>query len=56
MNTTQVREQLGEPERQFLIDGKPVWHYSYPGVGSGSIMFSTAGQVIGAQNPPFSFW
>jgi len=56
LNHAQVRERLGEPDRQFTIDGKAVWHYSYPGVGSGSVMFSTSGLVIGAQHPPFSFW
>ena len=56
MSTAQVRERLGEPARQFAIDGKPVWYYSYPGVGNGSVMFSTNGQVAGAQNPPFGFW
>lgn len=56
MNNAQVRERLGEPARQFTIDGKPVWYYSYPGVGNGSVMFSANGRVVGAQNPPFGFW
>lgn len=56
MNQPQVRERLGDPDRELKIDGKPVWHYSYPGVGSGSVVFSVVGRVIGVQQPPFSFW
>ena len=56
MSNAQVRELLGEPARQFTIDGKPIWYYSYPGVGNGSVMFSAKGQVVGSQNPPFGFW
>jgi hypothetical protein len=56
MNETQVRAQLGEPARRFTIDGKPVWYYSYPGVGNGSVMFSATGKVVGTQHPPFRFW
>jgi hypothetical protein len=55
MNPAQVREQLGEPVRRFVIDGKPVWYYSYPGVGNGSVMFSADGEIVGKQKPPFGF-
>jgi hypothetical protein len=56
MNSAEIRSRLGEPAQQFTIDGKPVWYYSYPGVGNGSVMFSVGGQVLGAQHPPFGFW
>lgn len=56
MNMAAVRERLGEPASEFTIDNKSVWYYSYTGVGNGSVMFSTGGEVIGAQNPPFGFW
>jgi predicted component of type VI protein secretion system len=56
MDAAQVRALLGEPAQEFPIDSKPVWQYVYPGLGTGSVMFSVDGAVIGAQNPPFSFW
>lgn len=56
MTQADVRERLGQPAREFTIDNKSVWYYSYPGTGNGSVLFSASGLVIGTQNPPFSFW
>lgn len=42
---------LGKPERVMRINGDLVWYYVYPGLGPGSVFFSTAGKVTAAQPP-----
>jgi hypothetical protein len=57
MSGEEIRGLLGKPSREFTLDGKPVWYYSYPGIGNGSVMFSRDGQTVaGWQHPPFGFW
>jgi hypothetical protein len=57
MSSEEVSKRLGAPTREFTLDGKPVWYYSYPGVGNGSVIFSRDGHsVAGWQHPPFGFW
>lgn len=57
MSSEEVSKRLGAPSREFTLDGKPVWYYSYPGVGNGSVIFSRDGHsVAGWQHPPFGFW
>lgn len=57
MSGEKIRELLGTPSREFTLDGKPVWYYSYPGIGNGSVMFSRDGHTVaGWQHPPFGFW
>jgi hypothetical protein len=57
MNGEQIRQLLGAPTREFALDGKPVWYYSYPGIGNGSVLFGRdGGAVVGWQHPPFGFW
>jgi hypothetical protein len=57
MSSEEIRKLLGTPSREFTLDGKPVWYYSYPGIGNGSVMFSRDGRTVaGWQHPPFGFW
>jgi hypothetical protein len=61
MSGEDIRKLLGAPSREFTIDGKPVWYYSYPGLGRGSVLFSRKGHTVtGWQHPPlglgFGFW
>jgi hypothetical protein len=57
MSSEEIRKLLGTPSREFAIDGKPVWYYSYPGIGNGSVMFSRDGHTVaGWQHPPYGFW
>ncbi len=57
MSEAQVRDRLGTPARIFTLAGKTIWYFSYEGVGSGSVAFSTHSQkVIDWQAPPFGFW
>ncbi len=57
MSDEQIRQLLGAPAREFTLNGQPVWYYTYPGVGNGSVMFGRDGhKVVGWQHPPFGFW
>jgi hypothetical protein len=57
MSSEEIRKLLGTPSREFALDGKPIWYYSYPGIGNGSVMFSRDGNsVAGWQHPPYGFW
>ena len=57
MSGGEIRELLGAPSREYAIDGKPVWYYTYPGIGNGSVLFSRHGHTVaGWQHPPFGFW
>jgi hypothetical protein len=50
-----VLRALGEPSRRGVIDGRPVWFYAYPGLGSGSVFFTDARRVTSLQ-APFGGW
>ena len=57
MSSEEIGKLLGTPSRELTLDGKPVWYYSYPGIGNGSVMFSRDGHTVaGWQHPPFGFW
>jgi hypothetical protein len=57
LSSEEIRKLLGTPSREFTLDGKPVWYYSYPGIGNGSVMFSRDGHTVaGWQHPPYGFW
>ncbi len=56
MSMDQVRATLGNPSHKLLIDGKQVWRYSYPNVGSGSVLFDSGGHAAGWQQPPRGWW
>jgi SmpA / OmlA family len=51
MNREQVRETLGPPSKEMLINGKVVWYYVYSGLGAGSIFFKDDGHVSSSQPP-----
>jgi hypothetical protein len=57
MSSEDIRKLLGTPSREFTLDGKPVWYYSYAGIGNGSVMFNRDGHTVAAwQHPPFGLW
>jgi hypothetical protein len=61
MSTEDIRKLLGSPSRELTLDGKPVWYYVYPGMGSGSVLFGRESHTVtGWQHPPlgsgFGFW
>lgn len=51
MTGREVEEAIGEPAAKLTIDGRPVWYYSYAGVGRGSVMFDGGGRVSSLQAP-----
>ena len=46
---------LGAPEREMRINRDLVWYYVYPGIGRGSVFFSTEDKVTAVQ-PPAAGW
>lgn len=56
MTLQETEALLGRPDRTVQLPGKTVWHYSYPDIGSGSVVFAADGSVIDWQTPPFSTW
>jgi SmpA / OmlA family len=55
--TTQVVETLlGRPHRTMTVNTQTVWYYSYPDIGSGSVVFAQDGSVVDWQTPPFNTW
>ncbi len=51
MSQDEVATLLGAPSRQFMIDGRRVWYYAYPGIGRGSVFFTGKGRVSSRQSP-----
>jgi hypothetical protein len=53
LNQTQddVRNLLGAPTKEMLINGKTVWYYHYAGWGAGSVFFRGDGRVSSSQPP-----
>jgi hypothetical protein len=61
MTTDDIKKLLGPPSRAFTLDGRPVWYYSYPGLGNGSVLFGRESHTVTSwQQPPlgfgFGFW
>ena len=56
MSTESVEALLGRPHRTIPVNTQTVWYYSYPDIGSGSVVFAEDGTVIDWQTPPFSTW
>ncbi|MBI1817612.1 MAG: hypothetical protein HYR72_21760 [Deltaproteobacteria bacterium] len=56
MSLQQVEALIGRPERTMNVSANTVWYYSYPDVGSGSVVFAADGSVIDWQHPPFNTW
>jgi hypothetical protein len=51
MTQAAVKESLGPPTREMLINGKTVWYYYYAGLGAGSVFFRGDGRVSSSQPP-----
>jgi hypothetical protein len=51
MTRENVREALGPPSKEMLINGKAVWYYVYSGLGAGSVFFRSDGHVSSSQSP-----
>jgi hypothetical protein len=55
MTPDQVEALLGPANRTIKLDAKTVWHYSYPDIGSGSVVFSEGSGVTDWHAPPSGF-
>lgn len=51
MDEAAVTGLLGAPSKKFTLDGRTVWYYYYPALGSGSIFFTDAGRISSRQSP-----
>ena len=51
MKQDDVKEKLGPPTRETLINGKVVWYYYYAGLGAGSVFFNADGRASSSQSP-----
>ncbi len=51
MTRENVREALGPPSQEMLINGKALWYYVYSGLGAGSVFFKSDGHVSSSQPP-----
>jgi hypothetical protein len=56
MTFEQVDKLLGRPQRTIDESPKTVWYYSYPDIGSGSVVFVQESGVTDWQAPPFGNW
>lgn len=56
MTTQEVETLLGRPQRTMNVNLRTVWYYTYPEVGSGSVVFAPEGGVDDWQTPPFNTW
>ena len=56
MTLQNVEALIGRPQRTMTVNQKTVWYYTYPEVGSGSIVFAEDGGVDDWQTPPFNTW
>lgn len=53
MTQAEINEILGPPQKTFVIEGKTVWYYIYPGVGAASVFFNPDGRASSHQAPSF---
>ena len=51
MKQSDVKDALGAPAREMLINGKVVWYYHYAGLGAGSVFFNSDGRSSSSQPP-----
>lgn len=56
MSAQDVETLIGRPQRTMNVNLRTVWYYTYPEVGSGSIVFAPEGGVDDWQAPPFNTW
>ncbi len=55
LTATEVKNILGQPSRQFQLNGNTILYYHYANIGSGSVTVSPNGQVIDWQRPPLGW-
>lgn len=55
MDKSAIGALLGAPSTSFLLDGRLVWYYYYPGTGRGSVFFTDTGRVSSYQSPFLGF-
>ena len=53
LSKAELQLLLGEPASRLKLEQQMLWYYSYPAIGSGSIMFDYSGKVSAWQEPPF---
>ncbi len=53
LSKTELQHLLGNPVSKFKLERQTIWYYSYPGIGSGSVILGYSGKVNGWQTPPF---
>ena len=51
MRQADVKETLGPPTKEMLINAKVVWYYYYAGLGAGSVFFNGDGRISSSQAP-----
>ena len=51
MKQADVKETLGPPTKETLMNGKVVWYYYYAGLGAGSVFFNGDGRISSSQSP-----
>jgi hypothetical protein len=56
MTVQNIEALIGPPQRTMTVNLKTVWYYTYPEVGSGSIVFAQDGGVDDWHTPPFNTW
>lgn len=56
LSRTELRQLLGEPRSELAFGQQTLWYYSYPGIGSGSVMLDHKGKTSSWQEPPFRGW
>ena len=56
LSRTELRQLLGKPQSEMVLDQQTLWYYRYPGIGGGSVMLDSKGEVTGWQEPPFRNW
>jgi len=51
MKQEEVKQTLGPPTKEMLMNGKVVWYYHYAGLGAGSVFFNANGRSSSSQPP-----
>lgn len=51
MDEAAIKALIGAASTTFVLDGRLVWYYYYPGTGRGSVFFTDAGRVSSYQSP-----
>lgn len=54
MPAGEVSALLGKPSKIFTVDGRTVWYYVYPSIGTGSVFF-TGDNRVSSRHSPFGW-